>query len=87
VGVGINTPDDNLSWAEEESFNFELWTDDDRVLGTTYGALSNSTDRSVARVTMLLDADGDLMLEYIDDISVGTHPGRVLQDCEILFGD
>lgn len=35
---------------------------------------------------MLLGADGALLLEYTEDISVGTHPAQVLDDCTILFG-
>jgi len=85
VGVGLDTPSTNQSWAESEKFQFELWTDDDKTLGTTYGALS-STSGAVKRVTMLLDEKGELLLEYTDSIDVGTHPGDVLEDCEILFG-
>jgi peroxiredoxin len=85
--VGLDTPEANLAWAEDEEFNFDLWSDDDRTLGVTYGALSNSRDNSVARVTMLLDADGTLILEYTSSIVVGTHPGQVLEDCQVLFGD
>jgi peroxiredoxin Q/BCP len=86
VGVGLDDPAENLAWASEEGFGYELWTDDDRVLGVTYGALSSPSDRGVARVTMLLGADGELLLRYTDDIVVGTHPGQVLEDCEKLFG-
>ncbi len=35
---------------------------------------------------MVLDADGDLVLEYLDDIDVGTHPALVYDDCVKLFG-
>jgi thioredoxin-dependent peroxiredoxin len=86
VGVGLDAPAENLAWADEEGFGFELWTDDDRVLGVTYGALTGDRDSSVDRVTMLLDANGDLLLEYTEAINVGTHPGLVLEDCERLFG-
>jgi peroxiredoxin len=86
VGAGLDTPEDNQEWAEQEDFQYELWTDDDKALGTTYGALSSTADSSVSRVTMLLDAKGDLLLEYADSIDVGVHPTQVLHDCEILFG-
>ena len=86
VGVGRDTPADNAAWAEEEGFAFELWTDDERTLGVTYGALTNSRDSSVDRVTMLLDADGALLLEYVDTLVVGAHPSEVLEDCQALFG-
>lgn len=87
VGVGVDSPEDNLAWAEEEEFAYELWSDDDRVLGVTYGALSGSTDSSVDRVTMVLDADGALVLTYTEDIVLGTHPSEVLEDCAALFGE
>ena len=86
MGVGLDTPSTNQAWAEDEKFQFELWTDDDKTLGVTYGALSSSSDSSVRRVTMLLDDKGELLLEYTDAIDVGTHPADVLEDCEILFG-
>ncbi len=86
VGAGLDSPRANRDWAEQEGFLFELWTDDDRQLGVTYGALSDVEDASVARVTMLLDADGDLLLTYTDNVVVGTHPGQVLEDCEKIFG-
>jgi hypothetical protein len=33
----------------------------------------------------VLDASGTLVLEY-PQVSAGTNPGEVLQDCQILFG-
>lgn len=34
---------------------------------------------------MLLDANGDLLLEYRRDVDFGTHPAQVLEDCQLLF--
>jgi peroxiredoxin len=86
VGVGIAPPEETRAWAEEEGFAFELWTDDARTLGTTYGALDDAEDDTVARVTVVLDAAGDLVMVYDAYIAVGTHPAAVLEDCEELFG-
>jgi peroxiredoxin len=86
VGAGLSTPAANQAWAEQEGYRYELWTDDTRTLGVTYGALDNRRDGSVARITVLLDADGTLLLSYLEDVVVGTHPGQVLADCEALFG-
>ena len=86
IGVGLDSPAENLAWTEDEGFAFELWTDDDSTLGVTYGALDGPRDTFVDRVTMLLDADGELLLEYVDSIDVGEHPSKVLEDCEALFG-
>jgi peroxiredoxin Q/BCP len=85
VGVGLDSPADNLAWAEEEGFPFELWTDDERTLGLTYGALTGERDDTVDRITVVLDAEGVLVLEYLEDIVVGTHPADVLEDCDTLF--
>lgn len=86
MGVGLDTPADNLEWSDDEGFLYDLWTDDDAVLGVTYAALTSATDTSVSRVTMLLDENGELLLEYVDSINVGTHPAKVLDDCRALFG-
>ncbi len=87
VGVSFDDPDKNLGWAEDEGFAFELWTDDDdRTLATTYGAADNASAAWANRVTVLLDAEGELVLEYAVS-GVATHPGEVLSDCEQLFAD
>jgi peroxiredoxin len=77
--VGINnTANDQVSVTFAKT--------DSTALGVTYGALENQRDTFVGRVTMLLDADGELLLEYVDSIDVGEHPAKVLEDCEALFG-
>lgn len=86
VGVGFDEPEENAVWAEEESFQFELWTDLDRTLALTYGAADDADAAYPDRVTVILDAGGDLVLQYLEDVVVGTHPQDVLEDCERLFG-
>ena len=39
-----------------------------------------------ARVTMVLDSEGILRLEYMGSLNVSTHPADVLEDCQSLFG-
>lgn len=85
--MGRDTPEENAAWAVDEGFQYELWTDDDGTLGLTYGALTDADDAYPKRITVVLDADGMLVLEYLEDISVGTHPGQVLEDVQLLFGD
>jgi hypothetical protein len=36
-------------------------------------------------MTVLLDENGDLLLEYPVS-SIGTHPGEVLSDCQAIWG-
>ena len=52
----------------------------------TYGAAEDAGAWLPERVSVILDADGNLLLEYMDNVSTGTHPTNVLADCEILFG-
>jgi peroxiredoxin Q/BCP len=86
VGVGFDTPTANAAWAEQESFEFELWTDGDRELATYYGAVDDEDQVNPSRVTKVLDVDGTLVLEYVESIIVGEHPSKVLADCQQLFG-
>ena len=86
VGVGFNPPEAMQAWAEDEGFTYELWTDTDRTLALTYGAAKRPDQSSPSRITMLLDAEGRLLLEYVGAIDTGTHPNDVLTDCEALFG-
>lgn len=51
-----------------------------------YGAVKNKSAPFPDRITKVLDADGNLILEYVDAINVGTHPQDVLDDCTKIFG-
>lgn len=76
---------DNQSWAVQEGFQFELWSDTSRALALHYGAASSVTQASANRVSFLIGADGNVLLEY-PTVFTGTHPQDVLEDCEALFG-
>jgi peroxiredoxin Q/BCP len=84
VGVSFDSPADNQAWAEDEGFQYELWTDESRALALHYGAAFSDTQPYALRVTVLLDANGDLLLEYNVGADISTHPGRVLEDIETL---
>ncbi|MSQ02631.1 MAG: redoxin domain-containing protein [Myxococcales bacterium] len=86
VGVSFDRPSANQAWAEDQSYLFELWTDDDKTLAITYGAAADVSAIWADRLTMLLDAEGVLLVEY-QQVSVGTHPAQVLEDCQAIFGD
>jgi len=87
VGVSFaSTPAQNSAWAADEGFAFELWTDEDRTLSEVYDA--GHTSFANTRVTKLLDANGDLVPEYIGvNANIAAHPSEVLSDCQVLFGD
>ncbi len=85
VGVSFDAPAANASWKANEGFEFELWTDDSRALAMAYGAAASSSTAYASRVTVLLDAEGELLLTYAVS-AIGTHPSEVLEDCGLLFG-
>jgi len=86
VGVGFDSVEENQEWAEEEAYAFEIWSDDNKTLAMTYGAASSVSTNVPSRVTMLLDAEGELVLEYVVSLKIGTHPEQVLSDAQALFG-
>lgn len=85
VGVSFGSPQANTRWVESQSYNFEIWTDDDKTLAMYYGAVSGPGAPFPKRITKVLDAEGNLILEYVSDVEVGTHPEEVLEDCQKLF--
>ena len=85
MGVSFNDPERNRSWAEAEKYGFELWTDRDRTLALAYGASSSRSALAPSRITVLLDAEGDLVQRW-DKVDVGTHPEEVLDAARARFG-
>lgn len=86
VAVGFDEPATNQAWAEDQGYQFEIWTDQDKTLAVYYGAAASTSAAVPSRVTKILDEAGTLILEYqVSDI--GTHPAQVLEDCQLLFGD
>jgi peroxiredoxin len=87
VGVGFAGPSKNTDWVEDQDYEFEVWTDNDKVLALHYGAVDDETDIAPARHTKVLDANGVLLLEYIEGVNPNSHPQDVLDDCQELFGN
>ena len=85
-GVGFAEPDTNRSWAEDQGYGFELWSDLERTLALHYGAADSVSAIMPSRITRLLDVDGSVLLEY-DDVSAFSGPADVLKDCEKLFSE
>ena len=84
--MGFADPATNQSWAEDQGYGFELWSDTDRVLALHYGAAESAAATMPSRITRLLDVDGSVLLEY-DDVSAFSGPADVLKDCEALFAE
>jgi len=86
VGASFNKPEKNASWAKNQGFAYEVWSDVERELALILGAASKPNQATPKRVTRVLDAQGRVVLSY-DDVSVGTHPEQVLEDCRKTFGE
>ena len=87
IGVSFDSPETNSEFASNEGFQYELWTDTQRDLALAYGAASSASQSAASRVTVVLDADGELLLTYDVGFEFGAHPGLVLDDCRQLFAD
>lgn len=85
IGVGFDSPEDTQAWAQAEGYTYEIWTDDNKTLALYYGAIAEASAARPARVSFLLDAEGQLLLEYVQDVDWGTHPVEVLEDCQQLL--
>lgn len=86
VGVSFNDVEALSAWAEEEAFGFELWQDTDKTLAVHYGAAASTATGIPSRVTVVLDSNGDQILNYDVGWGFGTHPSEVLADLTILWG-
>ncbi len=84
--MSFDSPMANQTWAMAQMFQYDLWSDSARVLALYYGAASSPTQFAADRDTRILDADGNLVLQYDAVAGVGTHPQEVLEDCTVLFG-
>ena len=85
MGVGFQDPATNEAWVVSEGYQYEVWTDEERTLSVTYGAAEDVNAFFPARVTVLLDEAGELLLAY-PNVVIDVHPQQVLEDCQLLFG-
>ena len=86
VGVSFNGPAKNANWVSNQEFDYEVWTDTNKTLAQYYGSVDGPNSLIPGRVTVLLDEDGKLILEYMEGTSSGGHPQEVLEDCQAIFG-
>ena len=76
--------EDQAKWLQVQGFQYELWSDTDKTLALYYGAAKSKEQSTTDRITKILDAEGNLVLEY-NDVSFQRNPQDVLDDCKILF--
>lgn len=85
VGVSFDSPAALRQWSDRQGFPYELWSDTSKDLALYYGAIGSRAEATPRRVTRILNARGERILEY-DGVRAATHPRQVLQDCNHLFG-
>ena len=88
MGVGFQDTGTNKSWADREGFQYDVWTDSNKTLAAYYDDNFSDGQAIPARITVVLSASGELLLEYPTSMTgnVGAHPAQVLEDCKKLFG-
>lgn len=86
MGVSFNGIGQNAGWVEDQSFEYEVWSDTNKTLAIYYGSVAGEIAPFPGRITVLLDEDGKLILEYREGTSAGDHPQEVLEDCQAIFG-
>jgi peroxiredoxin len=84
VGVGIADTDWTFEWTQNDGLQYELWSDLDRVISQHYGAADGPETADPLRYAFLLDAQGQVLLEYKDDLVLGPSPGDLLSDLKKL---
>ena len=89
VGVSFDAPELNAQFKANESFQFPLWSDQEKSLAFTYGAASAAWQLFADRVTVILDPQGDWVLFYPQDVvtaqSLYVHAQTVLDDLALLL--
>jgi peroxiredoxin len=86
VGASFNSPGKNANWVKNQSFEYEVWNDTNKTLAVYYGSVKSGLALIPGRVTMILDEEGKLILEYREGTGAGGHPQQVLEDCQEIFG-
>jgi len=86
LGASFDTPEENLQFAENEQFGFQLLSDIDRSVGAAYEVLRDPADDYAhfpKRISYLIDPDGVIQRAY-DVTDVAAHAGDVLADLATL---
>ena len=84
VGASFDSVADNQAFAEEQGFQYELWSDPNHTLAIHFGAANGVNDLFADRETFILDEQGRLCLVY-RNVSTSPHPAEVLADVTLLL--
>jgi len=86
LGASFDTPAENKAFADKYDFGFRLLSDEDRAVGTVYGAKRGDDEQYndfAKRISYLIDPDGRIARAY-EVADPAAHPGEVLEDLRSL---
>jgi peroxiredoxin Q/BCP len=88
MGISFDTVEDNLAFATNNGFEFQLLSDQDRSVGAAYGTLRPADDSNPEypqRVTFLIDPSGVIRRVY-EVTDREAHASEALHDLrEMMF--
>ena len=82
VGATYGSAANAANWVEDQEFQYEVWSDQDKVLGQALGAGDGGMAK---RVSALLDSQGRVVVRY-PEVGFGRHPSEMLDDVRRLEG-
>ena len=77
--MSCDTPEDNAAFKAKFDFPFDLLCDVDRGVSMTYGAADSADAEYPARISYLIDPDGNIAKVY-GKVVPAEHPDQVLAD-------
>ncbi|GEM_PF-6447682 len=84
--MGIADTDWTFEWTQTDGLQYELWSDLELVIAKHYGAIDSDDATDPLRYAFLIGPDGQVMLEYKEDLVLGPKPGDLLDDLRLLSG-
>ena len=83
--MSFDTVAENAAFKANNELPYALWSDLDRELALYYGAASTAGQWFANRITVILDPDGNWVLEYAPSGNLYLHAQLVLDDLAILM--
>ena len=80
LGISVNKPESNRSFAEKLGLTFPLLCDTDKKVSRQYGVLGFL--RVAKRTTFIIDPQG--IIRHIDRGNEAMDPARARQACKVL---
>ena len=79
LGVSFDDVAANRKFAEKFNFNFRLLCDTDKKIGMAYGAASDASQGTAARLSYLIGTDGRIERAY-GKVNAKEHPAAALAE-------